>query len=527
MQFMGPLPKGAMKYIIDFIKNGKVFVGKDCLMGFMNRISSYLHKDGMYMPEEEKAGKIDKGALAILRALEEDGKEAYVVGGCVRDLFMGRTPNDWDITTSARPEETMAVAENCGWKAVDGGGRRFGTVIIVLDGRNYEVTTFRKEFYGADSHRPESVSFAETLKEDVSRRDFTVNAMALDSHGMLYDFFGGLKDLGNKKLRTVGDSAQRFREDALRLFRACRFLGQLDFMADESLVDGMKEAYPRVSGLSLERVRDEIDKLIVSPHAARGFDLMVRMGLNETSCRLKVNGEYKEIPILPELSHLVGLPQQKEFHKFDGWYHTLAVLEASKPVLLNRWAALLHDVGKGMPGVRAIRKGRYTDYGHDTKGAEMARDILIRWQRPARFTNHVVWLVENHMKFHYFANFEEANAVKWVRTLAREKAFPSSRELSEAFEEMTDLGNADIIGCGRPLSATEGHTAFGRYMQDLAMTIPVSYHELNYDKEVPKVLEGHAADGMANLLLRVQNGDLENTPEALYDAARRYVRRRS
>lgn len=517
-----------MKYIIDFIKNGEVFPGKEGPMGFLNHISSHFHKDEpAYMPEEERAGRIDDGALAILRALEEEGKEAYVVGGCVRDLFMGRIPNDWDITTSARPSETMAVARSHGWKAVDGGGRRFGTVIIVLSGNTYEVTTFRKEFYGADSHRPEQVTFSDTLEEDVSRRDFTVNAMALDRRGNLYDYFHGLDDLKHKKLRTVGKASERFQEDALRLFRACRFLGQLDFMAEKSLVEGMKEAYPRVAGLSLERVREEIDKLIVAPHAARGFDLMVRMGLNETSCRLKVNGTYKEIPILPELSHLVGLPQQKEFHKFDSWYHTLAVLEASKPLLINRWAALLHDVGKGMPGVRAIRNGKYTDYGHDIKGAEMAEAILKRWERPARFTNHVVWLVANHMKFHYFANFEEANGVKWVRTLAREKAFPSSKELAEAFVEMTDLGNADIIGCGRPLSATEGHSAFGKYMEDLALSIPVSSHELHYDKEVPKVLGSHVSDGMANLLLRVQNGELENTPEALYNAAVRYVRRRS
>lgn len=496
-------------------------------MNLINRMVSCIRDRGFRnLPEDERAGKIDEGALAILRKLNDEGKEAYVVGGCVRDLLMGLVPHDWDITTSARPEETMAIARAAGWKAVDGGGRRFGTVIVVRNGKNYEVTTFRKEFYGADAHRPETVSFSDTLKEDVSRRDFTVNAMALDGDGCLYDYFHGLEDLEKKQLRTVGDAASRFNEDALRMFRACRFLGQLDFMADRSLVEGMKDAFPRVEGLSLERVKEEVNRLLVTPHAARGLDLMVRSGLNEMSCRVKENGAYTALPILPELSHLVGLPQQKEFHKYDGWYHTLAVVDASAPILLNRWAALLHDVGKGMPGIRAVRKGKLTDYGHDTEGAHMAKAILSRWQMPADFTDRVVWLVENHMKFHYFANFGEANALKWVRSLARNKTFRSSADMAEAFRQMTDLGNADIIGCGRPLSATEGHSEFGRYMEDLSQEVPVTTHELHYGKEVPELLGPLAGEGMQNLLLRVQNGNLENTPAALYDAAVRFKRRR-
>ena len=497
-------------------------------MGLIDRVSSYFNKDGfLQSSSDERAGKIDKGALAVLRALEAEGQEAYVVGGCVRDLLMGLVPHDWDITTSARPEEVISVAAAHGWQAVDGAGRRFGTVILVVDGQNYEVTSFRKEMYGEDSHRPAEISFSHTLKEDASRRDFTINAMAVDGDGVIYDYFGGISDLEHRKLRTVGTAWERFSEDGLRLFRACRFLGQLDFMAGSSLVNGMASAFPRVSGLSLERVRSEVDKLIVTPHAARGFDLLVRSGLGEQSCRIKEDGHFTEIPILPELSHLVGLPQQKEFHKYDGWYHTLAVLEASKPILIDRWAALLHDVGKGMPGIRAVRDGKYTDYGHDSKGAEMARNILLRWRRSPAFVNRVVWLVANHMKFHYFANSGEANGRKWIRAMARDKVFPSSKEMAEAISQMTDLGNADIIGCGRPLSATEGHSAFGRYMEDLALSVPVTTGELHYGKEVPELLGSMVAEGMKNLLLRVQDGNLENTPEALRDAAERYKRRRS
>lgn len=495
-------------------------------MGLFDGIASYFKKDGFVgLSADERAGRIEAGAREVLAALEAAGFTAYVVGGCVRDLSMGKAPHDWDITTSARPEDTLRVAASRGWQAIDGGGRRFGTVILVVNGENYEVTTFRSEVYGSDAHRPSEIVFADSLEEDLSRRDFTINAMAVDAGGKLYDFFGGLSDMKAKKLRTVGEASERFAEDALRLFRACRFLGQLDFLADSSLVDGMASAFPRVKGLSLERVRSEVDRLIVTDHAARGFDLMVRSGLAAESCRVKEKGEYREIPILPELSHLVGLPQQKEFHKFDGWYHTLAVLEASSPILLNRWAALLHDVAKGMPGIRAVRKGKLTDYGHDKKGAEMSREILQRWGRSPDFTRRVTWLVENHMRFHFFANSPDADTEKWVRQMARDKEFSSSAAMAEAIGQITDLCKADIIGCGRPLSATEGHKAFGRYMADLSLAMPVTPKELHYDKEVPKILAPDVAGGMNNILSRVQNGNLENTEEAIHQAAIRYRKR--
>ena len=149
-------------------------------VGLLNRISSCFTKSSFASCSCDERGRaIDEGARQILEALEEAGKEGYIVGGCVRDLAMGKVPHDWDITTSARPEEMLSIAALRGWKAIDGGGRRFGTVIIVLGGENYEVTTFRSERYGSDAHRPSEVSFAKTLKEDLMRRDFTVNAMAM------------------------------------------------------------------------------------------------------------------------------------------------------------------------------------------------------------------------------------------------------------------------------------------------------------------------------------------------------------
>ena len=485
----------------------------------------FRRKDFRRLAPEERLARVDEGALFVMQSLLRAGHEAYLVGGCVRDLAMGLSPHDWDITTSARPSETAAALEAAGVRAVDGGGRRFGTIIAVYGGTNYEVTTFRSEMYGADAHRPERVTFADTLREDLSRRDFTVNAMALSADGELIDEFGGLRDLSAKKLRTVGEAAERFREDALRLFRACRFLGQLDFMADASLVEGMAGAFPRVAGLSLERVKAEVDRLLVTPHAGRGLDLLVRSGLADTACRVREHGEDRAVAVLPELTHLVGVPQMKEFHKYDAWYHTLAVVEAAPAERIVRWAALLHDVAKGMPGVRRVEGEKITDYGHDQKGAEMAEALLRRWRFPEKEVRLITWLVANHMKFHYFANVEEADVVKWVRRLAREKAFPTQAELVDAIHRMTALCNADIIGCGRPYSATEGHSAFGACMADVAASIPVTAKELCYDRRTIEALGPVTAEGMQNLLFRVQSGALANDPEALAKAAARYRKR--
>ena len=467
----------------------------------------------------------DDGALFLLRLLSDAGFEAYVVGGCVRDLLMGRAPHDWDITTSAKPEETLAVLARAGLHGIDGGGRRFGTVIAPLAGANYEITTFRREFYGEDAHRPAGVSFAESLTEDLSRRDFTVNAMAADADGVLCDPFGGARDLERRRLRTVGEAAARFSEDALRLFRACRFVAQLDFLADSSLADGMESAFSRVSGLSLARVKSELSKLLVAPHAARGLDLLVRTGLCETSCRLRENGRDTEISILPELSHLVGLPQMKEFHKYDAWYHTLAVVEAAPPTEIDRWAALLHDVGKGMPGVRAVDGDRITDHGHDHVGADMAEAILQRLRFSPSDIRLITWLVRDHMKFHAYANTSSADVKKWVRKLAREKIFPTQAALLDAISHMTALSVADIIGCGRPNSATAGHEAFGECMADVARTMPVTTKDLDYDARTVSALADCAAAGFSNLLLRVQAGSLRNNADDLYHAAVQFVRR--
>ena len=462
----------------------------------------------------------------ILRALNDAGFEAYVVGGAVRDLLMHKEPHDYDITTSARPEEIMAVAAKQNWKSVDVNGKTFGVVVLVIDGKTYEVASFRGEVYGEDSHRPERVWYAASLREDVMRRDFTINALAMDAAGQVYDYVGGRKDIRKRRLAAVGNAKERFQEDALRLFRLCRFAGQLDFLPEKKTQDAMPQAFGRVAGLSSDRVVAEIERLLVTPAAYKGLDILVRSGLGNCSCRRKENGEYVNIPIMPEFSHLPDTPQSPPFHVFDAWIHTLAVISYTPADLTLRYAALFHDVAKGAAGIRGIRDGRYTDYGHDRAGARIAAEVMTRWRRNKACIRRVAWLVKTHMKFHYFANTGQGNVVKWLRHEAGSNDFHSTAELAAAVRQATALAVADAKGC-RPDANTDGTVSFGKYMEELAGSMPVGTGDLQYDRRVPEICGSRTGDCLRVLLKRVQDGTLANEPDVFAAAAERWMKRRS
>lgn len=460
-----------------------------------------------------------RGAERILQLLTGAGFEAYIVGGAVRDILMGRTPHDYDIVTSARPDDVIRVVRANGFTAGDPVGKSFGVVIAVVPEGAYEIATYRSERYGADSHRPEEVTYADTLEEDVQRRDFTVNGMAMDIHGAIIDLVGGQADLKKRRLRTIGKAEARFQEDALRMFRACRFIGKLDFLPDRSLLDGMAPNFQRVSGLSLERVRAELDGLLLTPAVAKGLDVLVQSRLAECTCKITDNGVVTTIPILPELYHLVNLPQEKAFHAFDGWYHTLAVVAATPADLTLRWAALLHDVAKGMPGIRAIRHDRLTDYGHDTEGARMTVELLTRLRYPAAFVKRVAWLVQSHMRFHYFVNNQEANAHKWMRKEVKSGLFRTSDELATAVKQLAAVCAADVVGCGRPNSVTDGTWAMGDCLAAIADELPIHTRDLHYDSDFPRRFGADTGDMLRYLLERVRSGSVPNEPKALAAAA--------
>lgn len=467
----------------------------------------------------------DSGALFLLKIFKISGYEAYLVGGCVRDLLLGKKPNDWDITTSAQPKEICGIMNKFNVKIFNNSGIKYGTISAIIDSKVYEITTFRKDIYGKDSHLPRKVIFTKSLKEDLSRRDFTVNAIASDIEGCLYDYFGGQFDLEKNILKTVGDPRKRFCEDALRLFRACRFLGQLNFNADEELIKAMPYAFSRVSGLSLERVKSEINKLLLSEFPSKGFDLMVKTRLNETRCRIKKNGVFYEVDILPELTHLVDLPQMKKYHRYDVWKHSLVTMDASLPLLVNRWASLLHDIGKGIPGVRAVDGEKITDYNHDVKGAEITRQLFIRWEMPKDFTERVFWIVRNHMKFHFFVNNHEANRVRWIRRLVKSGDFKNQKDLNEAFLQILDVCKSDVISCGKSFENTKEHFKFYKDVKKIIFSIPISTKDLKLNNDIINALKPCIGNGLNKLLERVQNGTLNNDSESLFNAAKRYRRR--
>lgn len=459
-----------------------------------------------------------EGALRLLTIMENAGYEAFIIGGAVRDILMGVDPHDFDIVTSARPEQVVQVLDQYGIDTPGVVGKSFGVVVAILDGVHYEIATYRKERYGTDSHRPEEITYADTLEEDVLRRDFTVNGMAMNRHREVIDLVEGQKDLKQKVLRTIGNPVERFQEDALRLFRACRFVAKLDFLPHQDLLAAMPKAFHRVKGLSLERVRNEIDRLMVEPAVAKGLDILVQSRLAECSCRVVDHGTVREVPILPELYHLVDLPQEKAYHEFDGWYHTLAVVSHTEPDLLLRWGALLHDVAKGMPGIRAIIDGRMTDRGHDVLGAEMAQELLTRLGYPKTFVRRVSWIVKNHMRFHFFVQHGEADEKKWIRKEARSGEFRDSQIMREAWLQLGHVCAADVLGCGKPYASTDGTLAFAECMADLSLLIPVHTKDLNYDDRIFTVAGNRIAEGLQYLLQQVQNGVLKNEPDVLVQA---------
>ena len=500
------------------------------------------------MQQTNLTAKLPAYTKSILAALNSAGYAAYLVGGAVRDLLLGLTPDDYDITTSARPEQVLAVCKSQGWQTVDKLGHNFGCVVIVIDGTPTEVTTFRGERYGdGDMHRPAATWYCDTLREDLSRRDFTVNALALDADGKLYDYFGGVSDLYKKILRTVGNARQRYTEDALRMLRACRFVAQLGFTYVEEGAEALPQFgqvgtpyflphsfdFPvaRISGLSLERVRREIERLLVSKNAGHGLMLMMATGILQQSCHVRENGQDSNIPLLPEAQHLVGLPQNPRFHLYNTWEHTLLAIDNSPRELVIRWALVLHDLGKGLPHIRKLNKeGQPSDPGHEAESAVMAKDILTRLRYPKEFVHLVTWLVAQHMRFAPMLWTGERTLLRWVRNEAVHAGFHSEAALAKAYTMLVEVFLADMGATHareNPKLMADGRE-LGRQVVELARAkMPVTAKDLSISgRELLALLpKGKIKDTLAYLLERVQSGNLPNEQEALHSAVMKYLKR--
>ncbi len=484
----------------------------------------------------------------ILLALMAAGHKAYVVGGAVRDLLLHKQPHDYDITTSATPDEVLAVCSAHNWDTIDKLGHNFGCVIIVLDGIRTEVTTFRGERYDAsDAHKPSETWFCTSLKEDLSRRDFTINAMAMDINGKVYDYFGGMQDLQNKILRTVGDAHQRYEEDALRMLRACRFVAQLGFTYVQAgcaslppfgqsgtpyyLPHSFSFPAARCAGLSLERVRAELEKLLLAKYAGKGLMLMMATGVLSSCCRIRTNGQYTAVPILPEATHLVGLAQNPKFHLYNTWEHTLLAIDNSPRHLEIRLALLLHDLGKGLPNIRRLNKeDQPTDPGHEAESAKMAQAFLRRFHFNKEQTHRIIWLVAQHMRFAPMLLTGERALMRWVRSEAQNAGFRSQVKLTQAYELLTEVFLADMGAThareNKQLMAEGRH--LGRQVTELARTrMPVAISDLalNGSSLLKLVEQPLIKDILTYLLQRVQSGNLANNYEDLLEAAKKHLSR--
>jgi poly(A) polymerase len=333
-------------------------------------------------------------AVGIATKLREHGFQAWLVGGCVRDLVLGREPSDYDIATDARPDQLLEFFPRA--QLV---GAQFGVVLV--DG--VEVATFRSDHSYQDGRHPSEVTFERGPKQDVLRRDFTINALLLDPLALsspVVDYVGGLEDLGRHIIRAIGDPEQRFEEDHLRMLRAVRFAARFGFEIEPATMAAIQKLHQQIMRVSPERIRDELVRILTEGAARRGFELLDQSGLL--------------VDILPEVAAMKGVQQPPQFHpEGDVWTHTLIMLDGLKsPEPELALGVLLHDVGK--PGTFRVADRIRFD-GHVELGERMARDILSRLRFSNAEIEQVVALVANHMRFKHVHEMRESTLKRMLR----------------------------------------------------------------------------------------------------------------
>ena len=363
-----------------------------------------------------------QAAEKIVRRLIAAGHQAYFVGGCVRDLLLGREPADYDVATDATPDDVMRLFSNT--VAV---GAQFGVVLVVEDSTQVEVATFRSDGRYTDGRHPDEVCFARQPEEDVRRRDFTVNGLLFDPiKNECLDFVGGREDIRRGVIRTIGEPRERFAEDKLRMLRAVRFAARFGYTIEPDTFAAIRQLRGQVRLVSAERSRDEILKMLTESHPRRAFELLDDSGLLEV--------------LLPEVARMKGVPQPPEFHpEGDVWVHTLLMLEMmDQPGSTLALGVLLHDVGKP-PTFRVADRIRFDD--HTEVGARMAEEICKRLRLSNPETEQVVALVRNHLRFKDVPRMKPSTLKRFVRM--------------ERFEEHLELHRLDCLASHGDLTCWE------------------------------------------------------------------------
>ncbi len=445
----------------------------------------------MVIPKEVKLiiEKLHKSSLPAGR----QGFEAYIVGGCVRDFLLEKEPNDWDVTTNAKPEEIQKVFPDSFYE------NNFLTVTTRTESKNpklseVEITTYRFEAKYSDKRHPDEVKYAKTLQEDLSRRDFTVNAMAMDGEKKLVDLFEGQKDLKNKIIRTVGNPEERFNEDALRMLRAVRFATTLGFEIEGRTAEAIKKNSVWLEAISKERIRDEFVKIIMADNAADGIELLRELGL------LKY--------IVPELLDNYGIAQNKH-HIYDCYWHAVKSLEYTAKKNFNmyvRVAALLHDIAK--PRVKVGEGEEATFYNHEIVGAKITFQILNRLKFSKKEVEKITKLVRYHLFYYNVDEVGESSVRRLVRNMGPEN-----------MEELLQVRQADRIGSGVP-KAEPYKLRHLKYLIDKVSQDPISAKMLKVNGsdiiELLKIKPGPRIGYILDVLLGyVLDDPKKNTKEFL------------
>lgn len=447
---------------------------------------------------EELLSKVPPHVFRIRDVLARSQKRAWVVGGCVRDLLRGKPPSDWDVCTDATPQELMKLFP----RAIPT-GLQHGTVTVVLDREHYEVTTLRGEGAYSDGRRPDAVHFVSDIDQDLARRDFTVNAIAIAADtGAIVDPFGGQRDLEAKVIRAVGKAEERFSEDGLRVLRAARFCATLGFSLDPATKAAIEPTLGTYKKVSPERVRDEWMKAMKAPKPSVAFDVMLETGIIGVTC--------------PELLEGVGLEQNK-FHAYDVWKHSLECMDACPHDAILRIAGLFHDVGKPRSRAFSDKTNDYTFYDHDRIGAEMVEPIATRLKFSNDERTRITHLVRHHL-FHY-DKWTDATVRRWIRRVGKDR-----------LEDLFFLNYADAVAKGKDATSSfEALAALKLHVEKvLAEGAALSTKDLAIDGNVlmkDLAMKPGRAIGtvLAQLLEDVTSDPSLNTRERLMDRARALI----
>lgn len=440
--------------------------------------------------------KIPEYVTHVTETLEKAGFEAFLVGGCVRDLIMEKVPKDWDITTNAKPEEIIALFEKTIYE------NKFGTVGVCIPNVTHvteyhivEVTPYRIEAKYSDFRHPDEIRFSENIEDDLKRRDFTINALAYNpSKGQLIDLYKGQEDIKDKVIKAVEGANDRFQEDALRMLRAIRFSTQLNFAIEYDTMQAIVNNSQLIKNISFERIRDEFTKIINSENPVAGMGLLQKLGL------LKY--------IIPELEEGIGC-EQKGAHIYDVWEHLLHALDHAMTKnwsLEVRLAALFHDIGKPRSRRKGIKK-EYTFYGHEVIGERLTKEIMNRLKYPKKTTELVVKLVRNHM----FFSDTEMITLSAVRRVV-------SNVGKEHIWDLMNVRECDRVGMKKketPYRLRKYHAMIEEVLRD-----PISVGQLaidgKYMMEVLHMRPGPRMGWILNALLEeVLDDPTKNTPEHL------------